>query len=103
MRIAAAAAPTTSTRDSDANFMGLLYGGGRPDSALALGDERCDLAALLFAGNFQVRLGCPSSPVYERACLDVGQAGFLHEVGNSVELDAVQRGRELLKRDRGGL
>jgi hypothetical protein len=56
MRIAAAAAPTTSTRDSDANFMGLLYGGGRPDSALALGDERCDLAALLFAGNFQVRL-----------------------------------------------
>jgi hypothetical protein len=53
MRIAAAAAPTTSTRDSDANFMGLLYGGGRPDSALALGDERCDLAALLFAGNFK--------------------------------------------------
>ncbi len=32
MRIAATAAPMTSTRDSRVNFMGLLYGGRRPDS-----------------------------------------------------------------------
>jgi hypothetical protein len=52
-RIAATAGPATSNRDLRLNFMGLLYGGGGQIAHIAVGDECCELAVLLFAGDLR--------------------------------------------------